>query len=308
MTDAEFRPPRQPLLPPGGVEIFHRDMTVTVAADVILSDVQRHLAAAGQWLPVDGDPAQPVGRLVETNSTGPLRLGYGAWRDLLLGGQFHNHRGELITPGGRTVKNVAGYDLTKFIVGQQGHLGRIVTVTTRTYLRPAGAVVVRLPHEPVGVSALLASALRPQWMMLVPDALLLGYLGDDALLDYCFTKASANWPGAATRRSIEEDIAERASTFSKTYDQGVTFRASLPPARVFEFVAKLPSGVWAADPAFGIVRGNVAEQDLDASKAAAQALEGRLWRETGQTINPGPRGELLHRLRSAFGPTTQGQS
>ena len=59
-----------------------------------------------------------LGRLVEHNSSGPLRLGYGAWRDLLLGCQFHNGRGELITAGGRTVKNVAGYDLTKFMVGQ----------------------------------------------------------------------------------------------------------------------------------------------------------------------------------------------
>ena len=66
---------------------------------------------------------------LEMNSTGPLRLGFGAWRDLLLGAQFYNGRGELITAGGRTVKNVAGYDLTKFMVGQRGVFGRLLTLT-----------------------------------------------------------------------------------------------------------------------------------------------------------------------------------
>ena len=80
-------------------------------------------------------------RSSEQNSTGPLRLGYGAWRDLLLGVQFTNGRGELITAGGRTVKNVAGYDLTKFMVGSHGVFGRLVTITTRTYRRPDRALV-----------------------------------------------------------------------------------------------------------------------------------------------------------------------
>src|SRR5690349_18029344 len=137
MTD--FRPDRTPLVPPGGLDLHTRDMTATFSADVTLADVQAHLAKLQQWLPIDGDPLWTIGRLVETNSTGPLRLGYGAWRDLLLGCQFENGRGELITAGGRTVKNVAGYDLTKFMVGQNGAFGRLVTITARTYLRPASA-------------------------------------------------------------------------------------------------------------------------------------------------------------------------
>src|SRR5207302_2677736 len=136
-----------PLVPPGGVEIFARDMTVTAAADVPLAELQHKLAELNQWLPIDGDPALPIGQLVEINSSGPLRLGYGAWRDLLLGCQFANHRGELITAGGRTFKNVAGYDLTKLMVGQQGILGRVVTITTRTYRRPAGALVLKLEPD-----------------------------------------------------------------------------------------------------------------------------------------------------------------
>src|SRR5437868_2936859 len=88
------RPPHAALVPPGGMELFARDMTGTFAADVILEDIQQKLSALDQWLPIDGDPRRPVGELVQQNSTGPLRLGYGAWRDLLLGCQFRNGGGE----------------------------------------------------------------------------------------------------------------------------------------------------------------------------------------------------------------------
>src|SRR5438477_5555900 len=88
----EFRPPRQPLVPPGGIECFSRDMTATISADVPLAAVWEKLAPFDQWLPIDGDPAATIGQLVDQNSTGPLRLGYGAWRDLLLGTQFINGR------------------------------------------------------------------------------------------------------------------------------------------------------------------------------------------------------------------------
>ena len=114
---APARPPREPLVDDRGIDHHVRDMTATLGAAVTLAEAQSKLADATQWLPIDGDASTPLGRLVEENSTGPLRLGYGAWRDLLLGCQFRNGAGDLITAGGRTVKNVAGYDLTKFMVG-----------------------------------------------------------------------------------------------------------------------------------------------------------------------------------------------
>src|SRR6478609_9638287 len=129
----DFRANREALVPPGGADLHARDMSAT------------------------------FGGLLERNSSGPLRLGYGAWRDLLLGVQFTNGRGELITAGGRTVKNVAGYDLTKFMVGQRGVFGRLVSVTTRTYVRPAGAIVATFPPTADVLAALLPTPLRPQW-------------------------------------------------------------------------------------------------------------------------------------------------
>src|SRR4051812_50173581 len=95
-------------------------MTATFAADVTLRTAQDRLSELGQWLPIDGDPDAPLGTLVDHNSTGPLRLGYGAWRDLLLGVQFTNGRGELITAGGRPGKNGGGDGPTQVIGGRGG--------------------------------------------------------------------------------------------------------------------------------------------------------------------------------------------
>jgi glycolate oxidase FAD binding subunit len=167
---SEYRANREPLAATGQVDHQVADMSATIAADVPLRVVQETLGQAGQWLPIDGDPAESVGRLVDTNSTGPLRLGYGAWRDLLLGAQFTNGLGKLITAGGRAVKNVAGYDLTKFMVGQRGVFGRLVTVTTRTYKLPAGAAIARFEPKASLLHRLLPAPQRPQWALLTEDA------------------------------------------------------------------------------------------------------------------------------------------
>src|SRR5688500_3540439 len=151
----DIRPDRQSLVAPGAIDHHLGDMTATIAADVTLRRVQETIAAAGQWLPIDGNAELTVGELVETNSTGPLRLGYGAWRDLLLGAQFRNGSGDLVTAGRRTVKNVAGYDLTKFMVGQRGVFGKLVTITTRLYKRPAGAILATFEPNPRLIGRLL---------------------------------------------------------------------------------------------------------------------------------------------------------
>src|SRR3954470_8868266 len=169
---------REILVPPGQIDHHIADLSATFSADVTLAAAQAKLREQGQWLPIDGDPEATLGSLVERNSTGPMRLGFGAWRDLLLGVQFLNGSGELITAGGRTVKNVAGYDLTKFMVGQFGVFGKIVTITTRLYKRPAGGIVATFAPNPRMIGRLLPSTARPQWALLTSDALLCGYVND----------------------------------------------------------------------------------------------------------------------------------
>lgn len=301
-----YRPPRATLVQPGGFEHHARDMTVTVAADVTLTQLQSQLARHDQWLPIDGRIDQPVGTLVSTDSTGPLRLGYGAWRDLLLGVQFVNGQGELITAGGRTVKNVAGYDLTKFMVGQRGIFGSIVTLTSRTYRRPAGAILARHAPDVGVVSRLIPTSLRPQWAVLTAEALLCGYLGDEATLAFYRSAIPRSEPTEVIERSLDDDIGHRMSLWHAERD--LVFRASVSPGNLHEFASGLKEK-WAADAAFGVVVGSVgSEKEMASIRDAASALGGsaRFFRGSSgpplELSTTAAEKRIIERLKFAFDP------
>jgi len=307
MEETEFRVPREPLIAPGGIECHVRDMTATVSADTTLGDFQRELAGHQQWVPIDGDSSQSMGTLVSCDSTGPMRLGYGAWRDLLLGVQFLNGRGQLITAGGKTVKNVAGYDLTKFMVGQRGIFGRLVTLTMRTYRQPQGAILARHSPDPTLVGKMIPTSLKPYWAVLTKEALLCGYLGDRPALD--FYRKAIGQAGVIERieRTLDEDIAHRARLWVK--DGAITFRASVPPAALAEFVARIPVEGWSADAAFGIVVGALPDdREVVRLRESAAAVGGTLRTYHGLygqpielSTNPGER-KIIERLKNAFDP------
>lgn len=121
------------------IEHAAADLTVTVEAGIQLSQLQSFLHQQRQFLPIDPFDAslRTVGGIVATNSTGPLRLHYGAIRDLVLGMTIILADGTVIRAGGKTVKNVAGYDLSKMFVGSMGTLGVITSITFRLSPLPA---------------------------------------------------------------------------------------------------------------------------------------------------------------------------
>ncbi len=302
--DIRFRPDRLPLVAPGQSDLHTRDMTATFSADVTLEKAQAKLAEIDQWLPIDGDATWTLGQLIETNSTGPLRLGYGAWRDLLLGCQFQNGRGELITAGGRTVKNVAGYDLTKFMIGQRGIFGRLVTITTRTYRRPTGAILARGDHDAQLINRLLPTPLRPQWLVHTRESTLCGYLGDQRTLEYYRSALPEHLSAEITERSVEEDINDRSTLWQTAGVEG-SFRAAVPPAKVLEFTAAATLNNFTADGAFGIVIGIADRSQHDDIRAAAQAAGGSVYFvEEGRAAAriDSPQRALLQRLKAAFDP------
>ena len=299
------RQQREPLVRPGEIDHQIADMTATMSTDVTLGHAQTKLAAVGQWIPIDDDPDSTLGRLVQRNSTGPLRLGYGAWRDLLLGAQFRNGAGELITAGGRTMKNVAGYDLTKFMVGQGGVFGTLVTLTSRTYKRPTGAVLATFDSDTLLVNRLMPTDLRPQWMILSSDQLLVGYVGDERTADWYASRLPELGPRTIERRTIDQDIAHRRELWNVMAER--VFRAALPPAKIKQFTATLPAGGWVADPAFGLVLGQWS--DKHPIREAAKGLSGVVTFFDGDEFDFEPdqpaQRALLERLKLSFDPDAQ---
>lgn len=278
-------------------------MTACFSADVTLRAAQEALSRHEQWLPIDGDSDATMGRLVEINSTGPLRLGFGAWRDLLLGAQFLNGNDELISAGGRTVKNVAGYDLTKFMVGQGGVFGRLVTLTTRTYKRPVGAILASFAPDAGILRTILSTALRPQWALLTREAMLCGYVGDERSLALWEARLPERSPTKIDRRTLDEDIAHRTSLW--TVRAARVARISIPPARLHELAASMGDANWVADASFGIVMMSL-DQNPSAIESAVRSLGGNMTIITDDAMiapaqNANER-ELLARLKLAFDP------
>ena len=115
-----------------------RDLTVTVEAGLTMQALADVLAKEGQWLPIDvpyPDRAT-VGGAMATNWSGPRRYGQGTFRDYVLGISFLDDGGRLIRGGGRVVKNVAGYDLMKLMIGSFGTMAAIVQVTLKVKPKP----------------------------------------------------------------------------------------------------------------------------------------------------------------------------
>ena len=78
-----------------------------------------------------------MGQALATNPSGPFRLFYGTLRDMVLGVRFATVEGKLVKSGGQVVKNVAGYDLSKLLIGSRDTLAIPVQVNFRVHSRPA---------------------------------------------------------------------------------------------------------------------------------------------------------------------------
>jgi glycolate oxidase subunit GlcD len=121
------------------VEHSPADLVVTVEAGVPLAALNAELARAGQWLPIDppgGGGRATVGGVVATNTGGAHSFAYGMPRAFVLGMTVVLADGRAIRVGGRVVKNVAGYDLSKLFAGSFGTLGLITEINFKLRPRP----------------------------------------------------------------------------------------------------------------------------------------------------------------------------
>ena len=111
------------------------DLTIGVEAGVKLADLQQTLAENDQFLPIHVlSPEQTVGGLLATGLQGPMQH-WAAVRDFCIGISFVTGDGKQAKAGGRVVKNVAGYDLMKLLIGSHGSLAVIASANFRVYPR-----------------------------------------------------------------------------------------------------------------------------------------------------------------------------
>jgi len=124
------------------------DLIVDIQAGTPLSAVQATVAGAAQQLALD-DPlgGATVGGALATNLSGPRRVRFGSARDLLIGVTLVRADGVVAKAGGRVVKNVAGYDLGKLLIGSFGTLGVVTEAVFRLHPLPAARRLVSAPFD-----------------------------------------------------------------------------------------------------------------------------------------------------------------
>jgi glycolate oxidase FAD binding subunit len=145
-----------------GVEVYEpADLTMSARAGMTLGEVADVTAQHSQWMPFDppSAPVRTLGGLAATGTRAPLCASYGAPRDHILGLTLVTGDGRVLKLGGRVMKNVAGFDLAKLVVGSRGTLGVVVSVTVRLFPRPRQDIALVLDADGAdGVGGLMAAA------------------------------------------------------------------------------------------------------------------------------------------------------
>ena len=302
-----------------------KDLTISVEAGMSYAALSRLLAENRQMVPLDPPFADvaTVGGVVASNSSGPRRRLYGTARDLVIGMTFATLEGKLVKSGGMVVKNVAGLDMGKLMIGSFGTLAALASVNFKVLPMPQVERLFLLSFDTIGEAAgardrILKSVLQPASIDLLNPAAaaLLGWTG--------YTLAVEAGGGAAVIDRYEREL--RAMGPLRIGDEDAVrsireftprFFAKRPDAAVARIaftltqlaatiesigapvLARAGSGVCyayfdkpeAAADAAGRVRNAIIEFAPEARKSALN-----LW------PTPGPDFELMKRIKHMFDP------
>lgn len=127
----------------GILEYQASEFTIVVRAGTPMADVAAALAERGQYLPFDPlwiKRGATVGGTIAANAAGPGRVRFGGIRDFIIGTTLIDGRGRVLRSGGKVVKNAAGFDTPKFMVGSLGRWGVIAEATFKVFPEPAHSV------------------------------------------------------------------------------------------------------------------------------------------------------------------------
>ena len=241
----------------GVVEYEPGDLTLTARAGTTLAELQQVTAAHGQWLPLDpaGSATGTLGATIATASWGPLAAAYGTPRDQVLGCEVVTGTGDVVRAGGRVVKNVAGFDLTRLMVGAWGTLGVITEATVRLRARPevdeTRAIVLGGAESIAHASRWMrTSAFTPLAAELLSPALAAAVGVGAVAAPVLLLRAGGNAPmvrellRAATSlgdgRALDSSVWQRLGSGDGA---GTTFRVSAAPARIAALWAATASAV-----------------------------------------------------------------
>jgi glycolate oxidase FAD binding subunit len=258
----------------GITEYVPGDLTLTARSGTTLEEIRQATAVHDQWLALDphGSDEGTLGATIATASSGPLATAFGTPRDLTLGLEFVTGDGVVVRGGGRVVKNVAGFDLTRLVTGSWGTLGVVTEATVRLHARPEAdesititlvdesgvartrELLRRLPFTPYACEIVNASLARK----------LIDAEGTVAIM-----RLGGNREAVAAQRSALSALGAIADVGGEAWQRlrwadgaaGLVFRLSARPSEIARtwsaacaVVAACPGTLLHATPARGFVR------------------------------------------------------
>ncbi len=150
----------------GVIEYEPGEFTFTALAGTRVTEIAALLAGHGQYLPCDpllAEAGATLGGTVAAGANGPGRYRYGGLRDFILGVRYVDGEGQVVYAGGKVVKNAAGFDIPKLMVGSLGQFGALVELTFKVFPQPEAYTTLRLdlPFLAAGVAAIVKLTAHP---------------------------------------------------------------------------------------------------------------------------------------------------
>lgn len=242
------------------IEYPAEDMTITVQAGMTMQQLDTILAERGQQLPLDAPQADTttIGGVLATNTSGPRRLGFGTARDYLIGVQAVDGLGRIFSGGGRVVKNVAGYDFCKMLIGSLGTLGVITQVTFKLKPRSTRRTIVACHIDDLEqLESVLASMIHsqtypaalefvagPKWSDFTDDTnkLYAIFEGPNTDLEWMSDQVAQEWrqQGVNNITTLEDPEAQnlfsRLTEFPANENTALTLKANVVPSGITSMI------------------------------------------------------------------------
>ena len=245
------------------IEYSPEDQTITVEAGARIAAIDAVLAQHDQLLPLDvGDRANAtIGGAIAVNAFGARRHRYGSIKDFIVGIEIVRPDGIVARGGGKVVKNVAGFDLPKLMVGSLGTLAGIASATLRVFPKPAASQTVLVQGDPSGAwfaACLDDRALEPTAVAQYPalGGVALTFAGVAASVEQQAARAAQIAAAHATTAEVLAGAAlERCAALESTVRTGGawrwTIRTSASAARTAT-PSPVPAALEVGYPTFGV--------------------------------------------------------
>lgn len=287
-----------------------RDLTISVESGMRYAVLNSLLEQNRQMIPLDPpfSNTATVGGILASNTSGPRRRLYGTARDLVIGMKFATLEGKLVQSGGMVVKNVAGLDMGKLLIGSFGTLAAIAVVNFKLLSRPEAAASFLLSFDTLDDAlaardGVLKGVMAPAAVDLLnpPAAGQLGYkgyllalqmVGNATAVERARREFAA--PGVTVLENADESrfwrqVQEYTPHFLEKFVQGAVVRASCTLSQVKEVMESLETaGI--ARAGSGVCYGYFTRTDAAAKWIASAVRRG--WKAVIEFAPDGPRARL----------------